>query len=419
VKAEYHAVHGRTVISHHKSVEPAPLFRRWFGLSNTGTSMKIAQHLLFVAAATASFAIPTSTLAAALTPGDLLVYRIGNGATALASSGNSVFVDEWTPTGTYVQTITTGIYASGTATSEGELTVSPDGNYYGFTGYQATASGGVAASTSAADNRMVGLLNLSGTVTKQGYTNFASGNNPRAAITTDGTNVWLVGATGIAAGTMGNSSVTSLSTQNTRNAAISGGQLYISSSSGTYKGVDAVGTGLPTTGSPALSLLAGADTGTSSSVYSFLFANLGSAGNGFNTLYVADDSANQIQKYSLVAGAWQLSGAVTAAGVRGLSGEVVGNNFQLFGSTGSSTATGSGTVYGFLDTTGFNGAVSGSAATLFTNATLSSDIGGTTADYAFRGIQVVIPEPSTYAMIAGVAVLGFALLRRGRSAAQL
>src|SRR4051812_13011680 len=62
---------------------------------------------------------------AAFTPGDLAIYRVGDGSVALAATGNAVFVDEYTPGGTLVQSIalpSTGggnkLIASGTATSE-------------------------------------------------------------------------------------------------------------------------------------------------------------------------------------------------------------------------------------------------------------------------------------------------------------
>src|SRR4051794_27158146 len=73
---------------------------------------------------------------AAFTPGDIVVYRIGDGNAALSAVAQRVFLDEYTPTGTLVQTIpmptvaTTAdnanraLTASGTATSEGQLHLS-------------------------------------------------------------------------------------------------------------------------------------------------------------------------------------------------------------------------------------------------------------------------------------------------------
>lgn len=370
-----------------------------------------AASLNFVAAAHATVQVPS-----ALTPGDLLVYRVGDGSTGLSNTGNLVYIDEWTPTGTYVASYDTGIYASGTATSEGELSVSPDGRYYGFTGYASASTSGSLANTSAsAVNRAVGLLGVDGTVSTQNLASFASGNNIRAAATTDGTQVWVAGATGAGYATMGNSGVVSLSSANVRDLGIFGGQLYVSGAASSLRGVAALGgSPLPTTGSQSLNPLSGADAGSSGSAYSFVLADLNAAIAGYDTIYVADDaSAGGIEKYSLVNGAWTLNGTIAAAAVRGLTAVVQADgSVELFGSTGGSTGTGSGAVYSFLDTSGYNAAVSGSAGTLFTNASLANAIGGSSSNYVFRGVEVVIPEPAACAALIGLAALGVAFWRR-------
>src|SRR5262245_8325985 len=67
---------------------------------------------------------------APFTPGNLVVFRAGDGATALANTGNPVFLDEYTRTGTLVQSIampSTGagplLVGAGNATPEGLLTL--------------------------------------------------------------------------------------------------------------------------------------------------------------------------------------------------------------------------------------------------------------------------------------------------------
>ena len=84
--------------------------------------------------------------AAAFTPGNLVIYRAGDGTAALASSGTAVFLDEYTPAGVFVQSIplpTTTvasnrrIVCSGTATTEGLISRSTDGQYIVATGYDA------------------------------------------------------------------------------------------------------------------------------------------------------------------------------------------------------------------------------------------------------------------------------------------
>ena len=79
-------------------------------------------------------------------PGDLVIYRTGDGTTGLVNTGNPVFLDEYTPTGTLVQSIemptsasgaNNPLIASGAATSEGQLTRSTNGQYITLTGYDA------------------------------------------------------------------------------------------------------------------------------------------------------------------------------------------------------------------------------------------------------------------------------------------
>ena len=63
--------------------------------------------------------------AAPFTPGNLAVLRVGDGAAALTSAGTAVFIDEYTTTGSLVQSLaipangSPQLVVSGTASSEG------------------------------------------------------------------------------------------------------------------------------------------------------------------------------------------------------------------------------------------------------------------------------------------------------------
>src|SRR3982751_2489011 len=101
--------------------------------------------LLFTAPLMMFFAAVTIH-AAAFTPGNLVIYRMNDGAAALTANGTAVFLDEYTTAGVLVQSIavpTTTVASqrrlvcSGTATSEGFLTRSVDGQYVVFAGYDA------------------------------------------------------------------------------------------------------------------------------------------------------------------------------------------------------------------------------------------------------------------------------------------
>jgi hypothetical protein len=376
-------------------------------------------HKITIATLTAL--LTALTVKAQFTPGNLLVYRVGanTGTDTLANTGNAVFIDEWTTTGTYVKSVSTGVFASGTATSEGLLNASPDGKYVAFTGYASSGATSIVSSASTANNRIVGVINSTGIASKTNFSDFATGNNPRSAVTTNGTDLWMAGgAGGLRYGTV--SASVSTSTQvsttvtNVRSVEAFGNQLYVSTSSGSAVRVGTVGTGFPTTTGNTITNLPGFLT--AGSPYEYVLADLTSSVAGFDTLYVAEDttSSGLIQKFSLVSGNWTASGTVTAAGVRGLTAKITGTTVSLFA---SGSAGSGGTVYSFTDSTGYNATVSGTATSLFTQANLQTALSGTGSNYAFRGIEfapvAAIPEPSTYAAIlGGVALLGVAARRR-------
>ena len=77
----------------------------------------------------------TVTLATNFTTGNLVVLRVGDGSATLTSASTATFLDEITPMGVLVRSVanpTSGdnaIANSGTAGSEGALTLSADGKY--------------------------------------------------------------------------------------------------------------------------------------------------------------------------------------------------------------------------------------------------------------------------------------------------
>ena len=263
------------------------------------------KHLKFLTPAITLGVLTLSTLtanAAAFTAGDLVIYRVGDGTQTLASTGNSVFIDEYTPNGTLVQSIALptaangankALVASGAATSEGELNLSADGQYLALTGYNSApgAASSLPGSTAATVSRTVGIVRGDGSVdTTTSLSNFADKNNIRAAYTADGTNIYVAGATGSAYTTVGSTSISAtgaLSAVNTRDISVFNGQLYYSTGSGTT-GVYSLGSGLPTSGTQTSALVQ-----ASGSPYAFAFAKLGSgSGSAPDTLYIADDGAS-------------------------------------------------------------------------------------------------------------------------------
>jgi hypothetical protein len=337
--------------------------------------------------------------ASAFTPGNIVVYRVGDGAAALTNSATAVFLDEYTPAGAFVQSVpmptalsgaNRRLTASGTATSEGFLTLSSDGKFLALTGYDAaTGTATIAGTTSAAVNRVVGRVDSTATIdTTTAMSNAFSGNGPRSVATDAGTNFWVVGAvSGVQLATLGGTTASTVSTTSTnlRGASIFGGQLHISSGAGTIR-VGTVGTGLPTASGTVTANLPGFPA--TPSVTGFYLADLSPAVAGVDTLYVADDGASQLQKYSLVSGSWVANGNVAVTSARGLTGSVLGTTVTLFGTSGSAGTT----LYKFTDAAGYNATISGTV----------SNIASAGSNKAFRGVAFA-PVGSTPPTVTGSA----------------
>ncbi len=323
-----------------------------------------------------------SAFASGFTPGDVVVYRVGTGSSALSSSATPVFLDEYEPNGHLVESLalpTTGanppnkpLLASGSASSEGLLTLSGDGEYLMATGYDTSVNTAkVSETASATVPRTVGRVGISGEVnTTTALTDFANGNNPRGATSSDGTNIWVSGAGksttgGVHYTTLGSSTSTlmSASDTNARAVTIFDGQLYTSSDP-TKEGISiaAVGSGLPTTGGQTTSNLP--FSSAPSEPYAFCFLTLG-LGTAPDTLYVADNGAGAVRKYGLTGGKWTSEGSVAVSGVTGVTANDVNGTVTIFATTSGSSGEG-GVLYSITDSSGVGGTLSGSATQIAT-----------------------------------------------------
>jgi hypothetical protein len=364
----------------------------------------------------------------------LVIYRVGDGSAALSSVANPVFLDEYTQSGgapvqslpmpTAVNGSNRRLTASGSATSEGELTLSADNNFLMLSGYDAAlGTAGVAGTASATVNRVVGRVDANGNIdTTTALTDWATGNNPRSATSSDGTNIWVGGAAGgVRYTTLGSTTSVQLSTTvaNIRQVNIFNNQLYNSDSSGTAIRLGTVGSGLPTTAGQTITNLPGFETATGSP-YSYQLFDLTNTVPGFDTLYVADDAVG-IQKWSLVGGTWTLNGVIVPknalgandTSTRGLTGYVVNPPAGPSGVTLFSTSPTD--LYKIVDLTGYNAVP--------TTATTSS-IAQAATNTAFRGVAFAplsqpgpdVPEvPWAIALPAaaiGIVGLGLVLQRR-------
>jgi hypothetical protein len=359
-----------------------------------------------LAATVFTFVLQDVVHAAPFAPGDLVVYRVGDGSTALVNTGNPVFIDEYSPAGSLVQSLPmptaangaqNAFFASGSASSEGALTVSPNGKFIALTGYAGMSVSPTSLASSSLP-RVVGIVNTtSGAIdTSTAPTDFAVGNNPRSAVTTDGVNIWMAGAAGgVRYSTIGNtgSSVmvsASPGASNFRQVNIFGGQLYVDGSSGGAT-FGAIGTGVPTAANQPMNLLSGFPQGLSDTIhqnpFSYFFADLSTTVPGVDTLYVADDTthpsptpAGGIAKYSLVGGSWVQTGSIdeTSSNYRGLTGIVQNNgNVTLYATRGTANNNGSGQfIVSLTDSSGYNGNLTGTPTV----------IAAASSNEAFRGI---------------------------------
>ena len=361
----------------------------------------------------------------------IYVSQVGaGGATATTSAATAVFIDQFSTSGTAGTQITlpsaatgtaptTGnryLTESGSATSEGALTLSTDGKSLLIGGYNATTgTASIASTSSTAVNRVVGVVNVAtGAVdTTTALSDAFTGNNIRSVASPDGVNLYAGGvgasSTTTTGGTNGvryttdgsttsttlSSSITNSNPTNVRVDNIFGGQLYASTGGSTgaanpyAAGIYSIGTGLPTTGGQSTALVV--NTGTGSSPYDFVFTNA-------TTVYVADDRTTS------AGGLLQF----TNSG----SGFTQTNTFNLAGIT-SGTAGLRGLTFDGANT--FYGISTDNRLVSFNTTTSSfTTLATGTAGGQFRGVEFVpAPEPSgVVALALGAGVLGLMVARR-------
>src|SRR5665213_1879517 len=263
------------------------------------------------------------------TAGDLVVLQDGNGSAALSSAGTAIFLDQYTTSGSFLNSLaipSTGSSAlvnSGTASSEGTLNLSANGQYLVFAGYNVAAgTAGVAGATSASVPRGIATVNSAGTYSLAATTaTYYSGNNIRAATSDDNGNFWGAGpaATG---GTvyLGTGTPAQISSSNSIAVQDIGGNLYFSTAKGTTGVYEIPGT--PTSGSatPALVL-------PNANPSDFAFnANMTIA-------YVANTSGG-IARYNFSGGSWTLGYTLDrGTGIKGLAVNFSGVNPPVEGTT--------------------------------------------------------------------------------------
>ena len=332
------------------------------------------------------------------TQGNVVVYRVGDGVAPLRSVSTLVFLDEYSPSGTLVQSIAiprvpngtnNALAASGTSTTEGFLNLSVNRKYLVFGGYNTdTGVTSISSTPATTTKRLVGRIDNAATFNTSTLLDSAfSTNNMRSVTSTDGNSFWMSGSgSGIRRTTLGVTADTRVTTaqsaypSNYRNLGIYGGQLYASTGSGTTYRMVAVGTGTPIDSGNTITQLPGIPI--TGSPNQFFFADLNSTVAGVDVLYIADESASTsgggVQKYSFDGTTWIANGAINPAvtPVKGLTGVVSGNTVTLYVVGGASK------LYSIVDASGYNAAITAPFTEMATAAT----------NTAFRGVALA-PEP--------------------------
>lgn len=342
---------------------------------------------------------------APFTPGNMVVYRVGDGSAVLTTGAARVFLDEYTLEGNLVQSIAMPTLASGNnkiltahglgnGRSEGMINLTLDGKNLVVPGINAAL--GVTASPGA----VMGLIDFNAKInTSTVVTDFTENNNiPFSAISDNGQRFWFGGFGGIRYATAGSSSSSKLVdvSSTVYDMSIADGQLYAASNispSGVYK----VGTGLPESGTPAMSRFPGLSL--SMSAIQSEFADLDPNVPGIDVMYVADQGTpGGLSKYSLVNGVWVSNGSVGVGtnnysnlGIRVSNGVIT--IFAVRQGANSNGVRG-GELVKIVDNSGYNGSIASAPVTTITSAAIPNTV-------AFRGIsRAPVGCPSVIALRA-------------------
>ena len=352
------------------------------------------------------FSIVGISFSQTFTYGNLVALQAGDGTTALSSTGTPIFLREFTPTGsatvTYsVPTNSNTLVISGSATSDGQLSLSNDNRFLVLAGYNASVNAtGVASANGSVAPRTVAWVNSNGAINYTSSTTFMSGNNLRAA-TSDGLgNFWGAGGTsgtcyfGIASAA---SAVQTTSLNNRYVLANNSGLFFCTGSS--PSGIFKVGTGLPTTSGQTNTLIINTSTvGASPSPYAFSFDPT------FNICYVADDrsiaNGGGIQKWVNASGTWTLAytfstspTSIVTVGARGVTADFSGSNPIIYGTSAEASLN---RVFKIID----GGSVSSSTITTLATSTTNT---------IFRGIAfspTTCPTPSISSLTSNTLICG-------------
>ena len=351
----------------------------------------------------------------AFTTGNIVTLRVGEVGGDLLTTGSApVFIDEYTTSGVFVQSVPLPFKTSGSnkkfsvnglSTTEGFLNLSPDGQFLTFGGYDAIPGvTGISSTSSASYNRVVARVTQNGTInTTTAMTDAFSAGSIRSAATVDGTSFWTGGA-GTGGGTryvtLGGttSTLVSAAPTNTRGTAIYNSQLFTSSQSGTNIGVSTVGSGLPSTSGNTTTILSGTATNVDlTNPQGFVFGDID--GNGTpEVLYVADGNLG-IVKFSNNGGVWTKRGSLPNPSGRasaGLGLQMSGTDRVLFICLGTSASPAT-EIYKFVDNSAAESNITSSGTDIITACGSAIITTSSPTTMLFKGVSfapVNVPTPT-------------------------
>jgi hypothetical protein len=333
--------------------------------------------------------------------GNLVVTRIGNGSIAFTGRSFPVFLDEYTPAGTLVQSIPLPTVTSGSNNrllltcddyGLGTLTLSPDNRYLALAGYDvAVNTSGSIVKDGSITRRTNALIDYNGVINTSTALTGLSGYYPYCLVTSNGNDMWG-GYTddGIRYSQSGNTTSTLVNPDaSVMRIFIRNGQLLVSTSTGA---ILTVGTGLPTNEPTNLTALPGIPLLLNK--IEFVFADMDPGTPGDDVLYLVCPAVG-IQKYSLVGSTWTLNGTIgTSTEVYGsITGVINGTTATLYCvrkvSAAGDNPNGSGEIVTLTDNTGYSTL---SNSFVGTPTIIVPDIAG--SNKAFRGIAMA-PTPPT------------------------
>ena len=372
--------------------------------------------IVTLACASISMVMSSFASAAAITSGNLVLMRAGGtalngpGAAALTTGGTAVFLDEYTTTGTYVQTLPVSssgadaLVVTGSSGSEGLLTPSQDGTQLVFAGYRSTVGATTNALSGTAIARVAGTVNLAGTVDTTFSTSGVGSGAARSATTANGSSFYYGTGVGVYYGATSGGAGTLIEARNSRQVFLANGNLFATNgSTGTAAKVQHYGQ-TPTAARPATPIVTLATSDVTQGLY---MLDLSASVAGVDTLYFVNQATNLIAKYTYNGTSWSSNGTIAAVGTSAadILAVVNGSNVDLYMTNGAA-------LYKTTDTSGYGGAISGTFASLISAPTNTAFRGLGSLPSPANTTLVALPEPTSLFALGAMATL--AIRRRGR-----